>query len=191
MEEMRLVLNQRDEQETAMRRIALITDREILGTDGLSSAPPHVKARAILRNPRGELALTHEAAFGIYVLPGGALEDGESVEEALRRELREETGCRVLRCQELGCVEENRAHSDSAHLSCYYVVDTDTETFSPSLTAEEERAGVTVAWVPFEEARRLITEERCGTAQQKFLRARDLAALAAYEEWLRNGQKPG
>lgn len=172
-----------------MKQIKRITDREILGTDGLSSAPPHRKARAILRNPRGELALTHEAAFGIYVLPGGALEDEESVEEALRRELREETGCRVLRVRELGCVEENRAHSNSVHLSYYFVVDTDTETFTPSLTAEEERAGVTVAWVPFEEARSLITEERCSTPQQKFLRARDLAALAAYEEWLREQTK--
>ena len=99
-----------------MKQIKRITDREILGTEGLSSAPPHRKARAILRNPRGELALTHEAAFGIYVLPGGALEDGESTEEALLRELREETGCRVLRVRELGCVEENRARADSTLL---------------------------------------------------------------------------
>ncbi len=44
---------------------------------------------------RGRLLLQHRADDGQWGLPGGAMELGESVEEALVRELKEETGLTV------------------------------------------------------------------------------------------------
>jgi 8-oxo-dGTP diphosphatase len=53
------------------------------------------------------LLLVHSAAVGDYKFPGGGLMEGESHEQALRRELREECGCELTRMgAEIGVVVE-------------------------------------------------------------------------------------
>jgi ADP-ribose pyrophosphatase YjhB (NUDIX family) len=43
------------------------------------------------------VALVHERPFGVYILPKGRVEPGESSEQAARREIREEAGLTDLR----------------------------------------------------------------------------------------------
>ena len=92
-----------------MRKIATLTDLDILGTPGLSAAKPRLTARAVVVNPAGQIAVMYAAKFGIHTLPGGGVEPGETPEEALIREVAEETGCVCERISELGLIRENRA----------------------------------------------------------------------------------
>ncbi|MCA0972095.1 NUDIX hydrolase [Halobacillus litoralis] len=46
-------------------------------------------------NDQGEILLQKRADKGVWGFPGGALELGESVEEAVKREVQEETGLKV------------------------------------------------------------------------------------------------
>lgn len=50
---------------------------------------------AIVRNDRGELLMIERTDNGLWALPGGAQDVGESVTDAVRREVKEETGIDV------------------------------------------------------------------------------------------------
>ena len=56
---------------------------------------PKVDVRAVVFNPRGELLLVRERKEGLWSLPGGWADVGESPGEAAAREVLEESGYRV------------------------------------------------------------------------------------------------
>ncbi|MBQ8557018.1 MAG: NUDIX domain-containing protein [Clostridia bacterium] len=163
-----------------MHRIAYLTDMDVLGTPGLSAAMPRLTARAILRNPAGLCAVMYAEKFDLYSLPGGGVEEGESIEDALRREITEETGCTIESIEPLGYVEENRAHADYTQISYYFLVTTRDETLRPHLTEAEQSHGTRAIWCTLDEACEHISSAVHETNQRKFLQARDVAALKAY-----------
>ena len=163
-----------------MKRIGLITDKDILGTEGLSNAKPRITARAVIRNLQNRYAVLYARDFYLYSLPGGGVEEGAKVVDALKREVAEETGVNILKVEELGYVEENRAYCDYTQISYYFIITTDSNDFSPNLTDEETKHGTTVSWYTFEEACDLIISAKHTTVQRKYLQARDVLALREY-----------
>ena len=75
---------------------------------------PDVIVGALMVNPRGEVLLWRSAKWlGAMVMPGGRVERGESVAQALERELYEETGLPIFDIQFLG-------YQESIDASDYY-----------------------------------------------------------------------
>ncbi len=171
-----------------MKLLRRITDNEILGQEGLSNAKPRLTARAILRH-NGQLAVMYAGKFDLYSLPGGGVEEGETILAALNREIMEETGCNCDSIQELGYVEENRAHCDYTQISYYYIVDTACDSLHPVLTETEVNNQTAVAWHSLDEAYRLIAAPVHTNPQRKYLQARDLAALDAYWQTFKSGEE--
>ncbi len=164
-----------------MKKIKELSDATLLGMDGWSNARPRLTARAILKNQEGLYALMYAEKYGLYSLPGGGVEENESITDALKRELLEETGCSSDEIKELGYVYENRAHCDYTQYSYYYTVLSKTMPKTNRLTEAEEANGTKLLWVSFEKLVALISEFQPKTRQQIYLQARDLAALEAYK----------
>ncbi len=64
---------------------------------------------AVIKNEKGVLALkraAHDSFAGQFVVPGGGIENGETIEQAIAREVKEETGLEVTSIEEyLGCID--------------------------------------------------------------------------------------
>ena len=164
-----------------MKLIAEITDKDILGTDGLSSAEPRYTARAIVKN--GDLyAVISSERFHPYSLPGGGINNGEEVITALKREISEETGCTCGKITELGIIKENRANADYTQVSYYYVVEAES-IGTPHFTETEISSKTALEWHTLSEMIKLINDIQPKTYQQQFLKARDVAALKEYKQW--------
>ena len=161
-----------------MKLITEITDKDILGTDELSSAEPRYTARAILKNGNS-YAVMYAKRFNIYSLPGGGVDDDEDTITALKREILEETGCICGNISELGMVKENRASADYTQCSYYFVVEAD-RVGTPQLTDAEKNNKTELQWHTLTDTIKLINDFQPTTYQQQYLKARDVAALNEY-----------
>lgn len=165
---------------TTWNLIAELTDKTVLGLDGMSNKLPRKTSRALVINEDGNCAVIYAEKFNLFSLPGGGIEEGEDEITTLIREIYEETGCTCDSIEQLGMVSENRNHQDYTTLSYYFVVHTKTQSADLHLTQAEIEDGTCVNWLSLEETIHRIRDVEHETNQRKFLQARDLAALAEY-----------
>lgn len=109
-------------------------------------------ARGVLLDEDGRAALLHLPELGVYKLPGGGIEAGESGEDAFLREIREETGFAAEVVGELGVIEEHKAGTHFMQLSYCYIARTVGDGAAPALTADELALGMRASWLPLSEA---------------------------------------
>ena len=108
------------------------------------------------------------------------MENGESITDALKREILEETGCVCDEIEDLGYVYENRAKSNYTQYSYYYAVTSKSPLKPVKLTDEEIEDGTLLLWYPIDKVISMIENFCPQTYQQKYLQARDVAALTEY-----------
>jgi ADP-ribose pyrophosphatase YjhB (NUDIX family) len=104
---------------------------------------PVLCAGAVVRDREGRLLLVqrgHAPSFGLWSVPGGRVEPGETPERAAAREVLEETGL---------LVEVGRLLA-SVHIGDYLVHDFAAEVVGGSLAAGDDASDV--RWCSFEEA---------------------------------------
>ncbi len=134
-------------------------------------------ARAVLLDMNGRVALFHSAKWGYYKVPGGGIERGESPEEALRREVLEETGYKSRAGNELGVIMEYRDRIGLLQISYCYTATTEGTQASQRLTKSELRERFSLEWHSMEDATAIVRERKSSDYFRSFIRARELALL--------------
>lgn len=111
--------------------------------------------RAVIVNESNEIALIHVLGsdmFGNrdhYELPGGGIEDGETLEEALRREVIEEIGFLVENIHEMGTIAIEYNLLNRTDVQHYFVAKA-TKYVGSNLTESEKLLFNNVVYLPIE-----------------------------------------
>jgi ADP-ribose pyrophosphatase YjhB (NUDIX family) len=103
-------------------------------------------ARAVVTDDDGAVAIMHAKVNGYYKLPGGGIDEGEEVLDALHREIREEVGVKIRVTGEIGIVEEHRDFIPMNQTSYAYLATVDGKKGQPDYTEEELAAGFEIVW---------------------------------------------
>ena len=148
-------------------------------------APQERRAsRAVVFDNEKKIALLSVTKKHFHKLPGGGIEEGENIEEALRRESSEEIGCAIENIRELGIVEEFRGKFSLHQISYSFIADLSGEKGVPHLELGEIADGFQVVWMSLEEAIATIAGEApVEDYEGKFMQKRDLAILKLAAQW--------
>ena len=109
-------------------------------------------ARGVILNSDNEVSIQFVSKSNYYKLPGGGVEHGESIEEALRREILEEVGCNIKIQKEIGLTIEYRSKLELIHISYGFIAKVDGEIGQPSYDQGEIGAGFQPIWMSIDEA---------------------------------------
>jgi 8-oxo-dGTP diphosphatase len=114
-------------------------------------------ARAVVFDEKDCVALLPVSKHNYYKLPGGGIEEGEDIPEAVKRECLEEIGCEIEIVQEIGEIHEFRPKNKFKQTSYCYIAKTSGAKGEPAFTESEQRQGFLMpVWVPIAEAIGLV-----------------------------------
>ena len=140
-------------------------------------------SRAIIIHD-GRILLTHELNSGWWLLPGGGIEEGETPEECVIREVEEETGLIVRPTEQFLTMHE---YYEEYLYTGYFFVCEVTGKGRMRLTDVEKERGVQPEWLPLQDAIELfskhesyadISEEKRGSYQREHTALKEYMNLA-------------
>jgi len=146
-----------------------------------------VTVRAVVFDSQGKIALLHSAKGGYHTIPGGGIETNESLEEALRREVKEEVGCSINDIRELGVIEEYRNEQGRHQISYGFMVNLDGDKGESNFDELEIAEGFVCAWITLEDAIETFQNDSNHTTHKgKFICLRDLTFLREAQRILKS-----
>ena len=125
----------------------------------------------------GKILLSHELNTGVYMTPGGGLEEGETLEECCIRELLEETGYEVKPIRRFLTI--NEYSFETKYVSNYFICEVTGEG-SQTLTDIEVEHGIVPEWVKIEDALAIFGAFDTKTPDVRSLYIRELTTINKY-----------
>ena len=142
-----------------------------------------IAARGVVLDGDGRVGVLYSTTDKYIKLAGGGVDEGETHEEAFRREIREELGCEITHVNELCVDEERRKEKELLQFSYCFSARVVGEKGVPSLTETELARGMEVRWLTPEEAYSdLSTAMKDHKEHLRFMRTRDAYILKQFQE---------
>lgn len=123
-----------------------------------------------------KVCLLHYKKFDHYTLPGGGIEESETKEAALKREVKEETGFEINEFEPVLELEER--FFDSIWVHTFYFSTINDKMHEVEWTKEEQTYGITIQWVPLTEALTLLSEHQGAHPYSENIMTREFLGLS-------------
>lgn len=122
-----------------------------------------IAPRAVVFDSQNKVAVLYVGKFNYYKLPGGGQDEGETLEQALRRECQEEIGCAIEIGQKIGQILEYRDTFSLKHITHCFICKVVGEKQEPQFTVEENQSNYQIKWVDLKEAINLVKNSELKT----------------------------
>lgn len=140
--------------------------------------------RAVILDANKHIALLHSIKFDYYEIPGGGVEQNETIEESCIRECKEETGCVVEITSELGKTIETIKESDVTNETYCYIAKLIGNKGTPVFEEHEIEDAFEVIWVDIDKAIRLVGKTQHSNTYHTYMQQRALLFLNTAKELL-------
>ena len=136
-------------------------------------------ARAVIFDNKNQVAMLHVSKDDYYKLPGGGVDKGETIIQALRRECLEETGCKIKNIKELGRIDEFRYFYAFKQISYCFSAQVSGVKGKLFFTDDEIAAGFKLKWMSLLKAIKLMEKAKISSPTGRVINKRDLTFLKA------------
>jgi ADP-ribose pyrophosphatase YjhB (NUDIX family) len=133
--------------------------------------------RAVIFDGDNNVALMKVGEDNFHKLPGGGVDEGETLDQALKRECLEEAGVVIKNTHEIGLIIEIKKESRSIQNSYCYLANVSGDKASSNLTEEEKSRGFKVLWMNVDEAIKCIKNDGFDNLQGRYIYKRELTIL--------------
>ena len=174
-----------------MKCIKTITDEDFdLEIKNFDNPRTRLGARGIVFNDKKEIAILNKSNKNEYKLVGGGIEENEDPTIAFKREVLEESGCKIEIDDCLGIIKEEKSQDNFIQTSYVYVAHVIEDTKELNLTTKEIDEGSKLLWLKIEDAiniikdceNKLIPSKYENVYHTKFIVRRDYTILKYYIE---------
>lgn len=132
---------------------------DILGANRFAqSSKERIGCRGIVMKD-SKILLVHELKNDFYMIPGGGLEPGETLEECCIRELQEETGYIVKPYEEGAYLQLNEYYGEYHFVGYYYTCEI-IGTSTRKLTKTEAEHNLVAEWIELDKAIELFSRHQ-------------------------------
>jgi ADP-ribose pyrophosphatase YjhB (NUDIX family) len=135
--------------------------------------------RCVIFDKDDNVALVHFSVHDFYKVPGGGIDDGEEILDALKRECLEEAGVHIEDITLIGTVTEIKKGQKRKQISYCYKANVAGEKKDPAMTEEENEAGALLQWMPIAQAIQKLQKSGFKNLGGKYIYQRELAILNA------------
>lgn len=163
-----------------MRILKIINNQDIfpdLNEDPQIKRWKREAARAIVVDDMGKIALLFVSRKNYHKLPGGGIEKGEDIPEALKREMIEEIGCDIEVTGEIGQIDEYRSKFELLQINYCFMTKVKGDKKPPAFVENEIKDGFRIMWVDIDDAVKLLENDATEDYAGKFIVMRDTIFL--------------